>query len=613
MKLTGLVAPLLVLQQLYSVLAAENTNTNQSSNTKVNTTNNNNNNNNEVDQLSDNTNFCKVNKDDLISETCDVTFHEINEMNAKIRPILKKVVGSDFFKYFKLNLYTECPFWEDNNGYCVNRACAVDIIEDNWDQLPEYWQPDVLGQLNSSEESMIIGNQTDDVQEEFLDQLCKFNNLNGNNKFVNQKFERDIEYCDVDTLTNHENAVLVDLTANPERFTGYGGEQSGMIWGSIYRENCFSVTPEDKLGKDPKCLAKDAFYRLVSGMHASIATHLSNDFLDTKTGKWGPNLELFMNRVGYFPDRVANIYFNYAVVSKAVYKISGYLKNLEICEAYDENVTGMIDQISSDIDTRIFNENLLFQNDISSDLKDQFRTRFKNVTKIMDCVHCDRCRLWGKVQTTGYATSLKILFEMDEFDAEEIVNGLTKYELIALFNTYDRISKSVESINNFEKLYHQKNEGFFQRNNIFKLLDRAKKQWLTTSSSISSSITSTLKSLSTSADSEAPIKASGEQPAKEDIEEEKFQDLIMSSKKKAANSEPAKGDNRSSLRVAWDTEINNVKEALKFIFKSYIDLPKNMGYLLLRKMNSLWNSFIGVENYFDESDQNDNTYTLNIQ
>lgn len=32
----------------------------------------------------------------------------------------------------------------------------------------------------------------------------------------------------------------------------------------------------------------------------------------------------------------------------------------------------------------------------------------------MDCVGCDKCRLWGKVQTTGLATAMKVLFELDE-------------------------------------------------------------------------------------------------------------------------------------------------------------------------------------------------------
>ena len=28
----------------------------------------------------------------------------------------------------------------------------------------------------------------------------------------------------------------------------------------------------------------------------------------------------------------------------------------------------------------------------------------------MDCVACEKCRLWGKLQITGLGTALKILF-----------------------------------------------------------------------------------------------------------------------------------------------------------------------------------------------------------
>jgi hypothetical protein len=47
-------------------------------------------------------------------------------------------------------------------------------------------------------------------------------------------------------------------------------------------------------------------------------------------------------------------------------------------------------------------------------LKEEFKEHFRNVSRIMDCVGCDKCRLWGKVQTTGLGTALKILFELDE-------------------------------------------------------------------------------------------------------------------------------------------------------------------------------------------------------
>lgn len=47
-------------------------------------------------------------------------------------------------------------------------------------------------------------------------------------------------------------------------------------------------------------------------------------------------------------------------------------------------------------------------------LKEQFKTHFRNVSRIMDCVGCDKCRLWGKLQVSGFGTALKILFELDE-------------------------------------------------------------------------------------------------------------------------------------------------------------------------------------------------------
>jgi hypothetical protein len=38
----------------------------------------------------------------------------------------------------------------------------------------------------------------------------------------------------------------------------------------------------------------------------------------------------------------------------------------------------------------------------------------------MDCVGCDKCRLWGKLQVSGFGTALKILFELDEKALESV-------------------------------------------------------------------------------------------------------------------------------------------------------------------------------------------------
>jgi ERO1-like protein beta len=57
-----------------------------------------------------------------------------------------------------------------------------------------------------------------------------------------------------------------------------------------------------------------------------------------------------------------------------------------------------------------FDETLLFNSKDKVQLKAEFKDHFRNVTRIMDCVSCEKCRLWGKLQTSGLGTALKILF-----------------------------------------------------------------------------------------------------------------------------------------------------------------------------------------------------------
>lgn len=71
----------------------------------------------------------------------------------------------------------------------------------------------------------------------------------------------------------------------------------------------------------------------------------------------------------------------------------------------------------------------------------------------MDCVGCDRCRMWGKIQTIGYGTALKILFEDDENNQSNL--KFRRIEIVALINTFDRLSKSIAIINNFKQMYIQ--------------------------------------------------------------------------------------------------------------------------------------------------------------
>ena len=85
-------------------------------------------------------------------------------------------------------------------------------------------------------------------------------------------------------------------------------------------------------------------------------------------------------------------------------------------------------------------------------LKEEFKSRFRNVSRLMDCVGCDKCRLWGKVQTQGYGTALKILFEFNEDKGAMDNPVLRRTEMVALFNTFDRVSDSLLALEGFNQL-----------------------------------------------------------------------------------------------------------------------------------------------------------------
>jgi len=54
----------------------------------------------------------------------------------------------------------------------------------------------------------------------------------------------------------------------------------------------------------------------------------------------------------------------------------------------------------------------------------------------MNCVECEKCRLFGKMQTYGIGTALKILLGYNAF--------YKRNEMVALFNAWNKISMSVD-------------------------------------------------------------------------------------------------------------------------------------------------------------------------
>ncbi|KAJ5114486.1 hypothetical protein NUU61_000245 [Penicillium alfredii] len=423
----------------------------------------------------------------MVSDAC-VSYGTINHLNEQIYTLLNSITqDTDFFSYYRLNLFNkECPFWSDANSMCGNIACSVNTIESDED-IPLTWRAEELSKLEGPKANHPPRNiQAERPKERPLQGML--GEGVGESCVVEYDDEcDDRDYCVPEDEGSTGKGDYVSLVDNPERFTGYSGSGAHQVWDAIYRENCFMKPMAEELQEqslnvptgglqavsdfrnvlqkesqrleglplDNECLEKRVFHRLISGMHASISTHLCWDYLNQTTGQWHPNLECYKERLHKHPERISNMYFNYALVSRAVAKLRKHLQSYTFCTSdptQDAETKSRVTQLTKILGEppQIFDENLMFQDPGAQGLKEDFRNRFRNVSRLMDCVGCDKCRLWGKLQVNGYGTALKVLFEYDETKNGENP-PLRRTELVALINTLGRISHSLAASHSFHR------------------------------------------------------------------------------------------------------------------------------------------------------------------
>lgn len=549
-----------------------------------------------VSPYSPNSHPFQISPRSIVSDAC-ASYATLDRLNDKVKPVVDDLTQStDFFSHYRVNLFNKkCPFWDDENGMCGNIACAVATL-DNEEDIPEVWRAKELSKLEGPHakhpnkriqkekpQRPLGGSLGEDVGESCVveyDDECD---------------ERD--YCVPEDESATSKGDYVSLLQNPERFTGYAGDGAKQVWDAIYRENCFqrSSFPKssppgvsswqqkgpaaldfkhvlDSVGRqqvleqhrqeipnapfvsntgfevDDECIEKRVFYKVVSGMHASISTHLCWDFLNQTTGEWTPNLACYKFRLHDHPDRISNLYFNYALVTRAIAKLGPYLQGPEyvFCTGDREQDIETREKLRAVTDTaatvpQIFDESLMFKNGEGPSLKEDFRSRFRNVSRLMDCVGCDKCRLWGKLQTAGYGTALKVLFEFDNDSGEVPVLGRT--ELVALFNTYARVSSSLSAISKFQEM-------------------------LGATEPVSAEADG---SVSTETGHDA---SAAENPWEGLEDEAKEEENIYDEDLDDDEDEPPKKRRRpQTVREAFEMEFEHVMHAIRVVLKSWIDMP----------------------------------------
>uniref|UniRef100_A0A1D5QIC4 ERO1-like protein alpha n=4 Tax=Catarrhini TaxID=9526 RepID=A0A1D5QIC4_MACMU len=417
--------------------------------------------------------------------TCDVeTIDRFN--NYRLFPRLQKLLESDYFRYYKVNLKRPCPFWNDISQ-CGRRDCAVkpcqsDEVPDGIKSASYKYSEEANNLIEECEQAERLGAVDESLSEETQKAVLQWTKHDDSSD----------NFCEADDIQSPD-AEYVDLLLNPERYTGYKGPDAWKIWNVIYEENCFKPQtikrPLNPLasgqGKSEEntfyswleglCVEKRAFYRLISGLHASINVHLSARYLLQETWlekKWGHNITEFQQRFdgilteGEGPRRLKNLYFLYLIELRALSKVLPFFERPDFQlftgnKIQDEENKMLLLEILHEIKSfpLHFDENSFFAGDKKEahKLKEDFRLHFRNISRIMDCVGCFKCRLWGKLQTQGLGTALKILFS-EKLIANMPESGpsyefhLTRQEIVSLFNAFGRISTSVKELENFRNL-----------------------------------------------------------------------------------------------------------------------------------------------------------------
>lgn len=411
---------------------------------------------------------------------CCCSFCEIEEANAEIvYPLLQKIVETPFFSHFKIDLCSTCELWEDA-PLCRMKDCGVCECEE-----PPEWSANVP-ELPPTGPDPYAGGDCDGIADDNVVTAVDaqvVDGWDGAPAFVppgggmgDLSFLTDESDVEEDLLESSSSAAqVVDLLKNPEGYTGYTGPSAEKVWSAIHSQNCFQkptpATTEDDFpidesgeigeseGNDQYCSLSPEqrlYNRFISGLHSSISLHIAHSYClemdPNAVGEcmmWGPNDALAYERVLDHPDRVENLYVAFSLLLRAVVKAEFAIAAAvpvedpvlhESLEYWQESLLPELLALP-DRAPATFDESALLNLGDEDSLKRkraELQRRFQELQSIMQCVGCDRCKLWGTLQTLGVGTALRILFH----DPHKSIH-LTRQEAVALVNTLERLSSSL--------------------------------------------------------------------------------------------------------------------------------------------------------------------------
>jgi flavocytochrome c len=442
-----------------------------------------------------------------LAHSCDADSVQAANM-AQLHPILHDLVNTTFFRMFRVAKTPKCSFWKapeqeqsaqepakceggKNEGFAglkfggggnkkslfgAGKQMSMSPLE-----VPPHDTPcgiDAEGERappSMSPPGPPSGDIRLDRSKTLAEQVAS--QLRDNQTEESCEFEEDlptywVDMCDTDQGKSSD-IEDINLIKNPERNTGYNGSH---IWGAMYKENCFEVgsdLPRGRFGTvGSMCFEERVLYRLLSGWHATTEISICKNFYAPGTrlkGAWAPHVQRYMESLGKHPDRVKNLHFSFVVILRAIKKAAPFLQSYSFPDGEGQEVSKTRILMGRLLDSQLlslcsplfeaFDETRLFKDTVfgeerfaaehRSRLKRQFKSTLKNITALVDCVQCQRCRLHAKVFSLGLGSALKILLTPHVL----IPSTTSRDEVVALVNVLWKLSEAMEDAKELTKLY----------------------------------------------------------------------------------------------------------------------------------------------------------------
>ena len=338
--------------------------------------------------------------------------------NQNLCDSLQKLRQTLFFRIFKINLEPECSIFHQEM-ICRDTACQICECSNN--EVPRVWK-----QPSGIDENIVT--QMDD--DPF-------------NKLV-EKYNFDSKQWLLKEDIDPKDGTYINLLKNPEGYTGYKGAH---IWKAIFKENCFSEKYSSL------CVEDKIFSNIFTGWLAVTNFEIGCNFKNRNTKEKYVNITYVANKFLYQKDKIDNLFFLYSLILKAANKAVPFLIDYDYSSGNSTE-----DKITSKIIKEIFRHELKnfdeieeafkdsyveFQNYIYSNMISELIIRFRNISSIIDCVTCSKCRMHAKLEVFGIATMLKIMFSKSTDDLKE---SMSRNELVSFINLFAKLSKAVNNV-----------------------------------------------------------------------------------------------------------------------------------------------------------------------